>query len=442
LDSDEPRLFEVEAPIEEAPPTSYEIRVQPVTDQQALVMSRDITIRRAEETKQRDYDEAMRQRQKLESLGVLTGGIAHDFNNLLAVILGYTDLMLRSKKLDSAQVLQAERIKGAAEQASDLTDQMLAYAGRQPIQTSRVQLSELVKGMSDLLGSAVGSRARLEYHFSPNLPPIQASPSQMSQVLLNFVTNAAEACEQKGGCIRVTTLVTELTTAYLSECESLEPLPGGTHVILEVTDDGEGMDESVRLRMFEPFFTTKFTGRGMGLPSVVGIVHSHGGAIHVASTEGGGCTIRAIFPIATQRASGDAVDTSRSCSQDVGRAIGGRVLVVDDDENVRSVAVQMLKRMGLEVLEASGGKEAVSMFKKRTQDFSLILLDLTMPEMDGTAVLQAIHGENPETPIILCSGYAQADFFGRFTGNPKVGALQKPFTYAELQESVQKALLS
>jgi CheY-like chemotaxis protein len=255
------------------------------------------------------------------------------------------------------------------------------------------------------------------------------------------VTNAAEACEQKGSCIRVTTLTTELKAAYLSECESLEPLPGGMYVIIEVTDDGEGMDESVRLRMFEPFFTTKFTGRGMGLPSVVGIVHSHGGAIHVANTEGGGCTIRAIFPMATQ-AFGDAVDTSRSHSQDLGWATGGRVLVVDDDANVRSVAVQMLKRMGLEVLEASGGKEAVSMFKKRAQDFSLILLDLTMPEMDGTAVLQAIHAENPETRVILCSGYAEADFFGRFTGNPKVGALHKPFTYAELQESVQKALLS
>jgi CheY-like chemotaxis protein len=263
--------------------------------------------------------------------------------------------------------------------------------------------------------------------------------TQFRQVILNFVTNAAEACEDSdGGQIRVSVVALDLGEEFLSRCQSQDVLEPGQYVCLEVSDNGSGMSDSVVGRVFEPFYTTKFTGRGMGLPTVAGIVYSHGGGLHLRSAPGQGTTICAVFPVTDQSAI--SVDEPKEPGDVTLWQGSGPVLVVDDDANVRLVVEHMLEAMGFAVLTADGGTQAMALFAEHHESIRLVLLDLTMPGMSGEEVLASLHEKRPETPVVLFSGYSEADIFSRAGGNPNVSALHKPFTYQQFEAAVRSSL--
>jgi signal transduction histidine kinase/CheY-like chemotaxis protein/predicted hydrocarbon binding protein len=373
--------------------------------------------------------------QKLESLGVLSGGVAHDFNNLLVGILGNAGLVLQDLA-DDAPVRQTIRdIETAAMRAAELTRQLLAYAGKGQFLTQPVQLSQLVEEMGNLLTSAVSKSARLVYDFPRELPVIDADATQLRQVVMNLITNASEAIGAGSGTIRVRTGVMEATRAYLAEAQLGTGLPEGPYVFLEVEDDGHGMHPATLARIFDPFFTTKFTGRGLGLAAVLGIVRSHRGAIRVTSAPGRGTTIRVLLPIAETAIPAPAVAASAAAPA-VTR--GGTVLVVDDEETVRRVARRILEQAGFVVRAAGGGVEAMRMLRESPDTVDCVLLDMTMPDMSGAQTLQELKRIRPNVRIVLSSGYTQEE--ATLATDGASAFIQKPYRPADLVSALRRAL--
>jgi PAS domain S-box-containing protein len=400
-----------------------------------LGIARDITRQVVEQREHKSIEEKMRHAQKLEGLGLLAGGIAHDFNNLLVAVLGNADLALMDLPPGSAAGSAIEQIRTAALRASDLTNQMLAYSGRGRFETRVLDLNRSVKEMAHLLKVAIPRRVQLQFDLSADLPPVQADPAQLQQVIMNLVTNAAEAC-QADGVVQLRTAVVEGESAALQGMILTGTVPGCPCVQLEVTDSGVGMAPEVLERIFDPFYTTKFHGRGLGLASVLGIVRGHAGAIGVSSQPGRGTSFLVLLP-----ASAEAPDVLDRDSQSLGcwRA-SGRVLLVDDEAVVRQVASQMLRRMGLEVVEAADGSAALDVLQHQGRTFALVLLDLTMPRMDGAEVFRRVRQHWPDLPVVLCSGYSEVDTVGQFEGDRPAGFLQKPFEYLKLAEILRGVL--
>lgn len=257
----------------------------------------DLTERKRVEAERLELERRLLQTQKLESLGVLAGGIAHDFNNLLTAILGNLDLAMMDISAASPAQVSLEEARTATRRAADLTRKMLAYSGRGCFQVRRVNLSQLVEEMAQLLRVSVGKTATLQFHLDPHIPGIHADLAQIQQVVMNLVVNASEAVGKRAGSINVTTAVEDRDEVFLAGSRLIEKVRPGRYVALVVSDNGCGMDEQVQHRLFEPFFTTKFIGRGLGMSAVLGVVRGHSGAIFVESTPGVGTTIRVLFPV-------------------------------------------------------------------------------------------------------------------------------------------------
>jgi len=321
----------------------------------------------------------MREVQKLESLGVLAGGIAHDFNNLLMAILGRADLALLSISPVSPAYQHVEEITRASQRAADLCRQMLAYSGKGQFVVSRHDISEIVREMGQMLDVSVSKNAMMRYSLAEGLPAVESDATQIRQVIMNLITNASDALGGIQGIITVTTGVMECDETYLSESYLDDSLPGGTYVTLEVSDTGCGIDAETRSRIFDPFFTTKFTGRGLGLAAVLGIVRGHKGAIKVYSEVGTGTTIKLLLP-AVEWKPGERVKTVEQIPSLKG---GGTILLVDDDPYVRGVASEMLAQLGFQVLTANNGREGLNVFQTHGNEIACVILDLTMPEMGG-----------------------------------------------------------
>jgi two-component system cell cycle sensor histidine kinase/response regulator CckA len=299
---------------------------------------------------------------------------------------------------------------------------MLAYSGRGRFVVEVVDLTALVEEMARLLAVSVSKSATVEYHFARGLPAVEGDPDQIRQVVMNLIINASEAIGDTNGRIRVTTDTASTSSEYLSSAYFDDSLPAGDYVFVEVADNGCGMDEETKARMFDPFFSTKFTGRGLGLAAVLGIVRGHQGTIHVTTEPGRGTTFRVLFPASARtvdmvRASG-SVDSSRGT---------GTILVVDDDENVRAVAERMLHRAGDEVLTAPDGREGVSMVKMHGSEISAVLLDTTMPNMDGHQAFLEMKSIRPDIRVLVMSGYSEQEVTRRFGDtNLVAGFIQKP----------------
>jgi PAS domain S-box-containing protein len=386
-------------------------------------------------TERRRIEEQLRHTQKLESLGVLAGGVAHDFNNLLTGILGNSSLALDNIGPSNPNRPLIEEIMKASERAAELTKQLLAYAGKGRFVMRTVDLSELVREISGLVQTSFPSRAQLRLQLADRLPGIDADPGQLQQIVMNLVINGAEAIGPQGGVVLVQTALQDVDEQYIGTMSSAgELLKPGTYVLLEVHDSGIGMDEETLSKIFDPFFSTKFTGRGLGLSAVLGIVRAHKGALKVYSKPGQGTTFKVLFPASANPVANVAV-AAKGDLQGI-----GTVLVVDDEEIVRSTAKHTLLRYGYESIAAEDGLAALDVYKSSRGKVSLVLLDLTMPVMSGEETLRQLQMVNPKVKVLLTSGYNEVEAVQRFAGKGLAGFIQKPYTAAALAEKVKEVL--
>jgi signal transduction histidine kinase/ActR/RegA family two-component response regulator len=392
---------------------------------------------RAEE-EHRALERQMLHVQKLESLGVLAGGIAHDFNNLLVSVLGNAGLALAELPPVSPVRSRLTDIELAAQRAAELTRQMLAYAGRGRVVVQRVNLSDLVVELVTLLRTVVARTADIDVRLTDNLPDVEADASQLRQVVMNLVTNAADAIGGVPGRIEITTGRMSATREYLSHCCIGEDLEPGEFVFAEIADTGCGMDDKTKARIFDPFFTTKVTGRGLGLAAVLGIVRSHRGAIAVESTPGVGTRFRLLLPTVGIASSNEPVPQG---AQKTAAPIG-TILIVDDDDGVRTVSTLSLERAGFRVVSARDGEEGMALMEQRGDDFDAVLLDMTMPRLSGAETCHLIRQMRPELPIVLTSGYTEPETDARLDIRGVAGFLQKPFSPASLVMMIQDAVMS
>jgi PAS domain S-box-containing protein len=413
----------------------YEVTAyRPAAGQFACVFT-DITARKQMEEERRRVSEQLQHVQKLEGLGLLAGGIAHDFNNLLMAILGNVDLTLEEVPRDSTVAASMQEIKRASLRAADLCKQMLAYSGKGKFVIGYADLSGLVRDITNLLEVSISKKAVLRYHLADGLPAVAADVSQIRQVVMNLVINASEAIGDRSGAISVTTGVMECDASYFSGAYISEVCVPGRYVYLEVADSGCGMNKATQARMFDPFFTTKFTGRGLGLAAVLGIVRGHKGAIKVYSEEGRGTSVKILLPATDICPQPDApVETAARWRG------SGTVLLVDDEEAIRSVAKRMLERIGFEVLAATNGQDALAVFRNTADRLACVVMDLTMPHMDGDAAFREMRRIKPAVPVILSSGYNQQEVAERLVGKGLDGFMQKPYQLSQMVETLQSVI--
>jgi two-component system, cell cycle sensor histidine kinase and response regulator CckA len=383
-------------------------------------IAKDVTERAEAELARRELQQQVQFAQKMESLGVLAGGVAHDFNNLLMGILGHADLAAQQLDAESPVQESLDAILASARQAAELARQMLAYAGKGQFTMARIDLGELVDGFSGLLTAAAPGRGTLEFELDADVPTIEGDPTQIRQVVLNLVTNAADALGEGGGTIRV----------------SVGSGPGATSWV-QVQDDGRGMDEQTRRRIFDPFFTTKVTGHGLGLAVVHGLVQAHRGSIEVDSEQDRGTTIRVSFPTVEGAARGSTPDEERRLPEATSGQRKGRLLIADDEPTVRTVVARMLRFGGYEVVTADDGREAVDRYREHDGAFDLVILDLTMPRLDGLGALRELRAIDPAVRVLLSSGYTEVDTSLELPGGPPLGFLQKPYTTRILLETLR-----
>jgi len=384
-------------------------------------LTQELRLREEAARREADASEAgARHVQKLESIGVLAGGIAHDFNNLLHVVLGNADLARLHVPADSPAGEHLEEVIRATQRAAELTQQLLAYSGRGAVEQRRLDLSCEVREMGTLLRTAISKQATLDWDLAPDLPPITADPTQVRQVVMNLITNASDALGDETGTISLRTGLTH---------EPDDGIAPATFVFLEVVDTGCGMDNSTLQRIFDPFFSTKFSGRGLGLAAVMGIVERHQGHLRIQTAPKQGTTFRILFPATTGRA--DAAPVRTGGGEWRGR---GTVLVAEDEEGVREVVVRMVERLGFEVIAAGDGVAALAALDRHPGSVAAVLLDLSMPRMGGQEALLHLRERRPELPVILMSGYTEQEVAAKLLDGTTgaVAFLQKPFLPEDL----------
>jgi two-component system cell cycle sensor histidine kinase/response regulator CckA len=387
---------------------------------------------RAEDEKERLNAQLLHTR-KLESLGVLAGGIAHDFNNLLMGVMGNASIVRNKLERGSSLEPHVVAIEKAARRAADVAQQMLAYAGKGQVEKELLELSALVDDSADLLRLSVAGRVELRCELGRELPAVEADLTQIQQIVLNLVTNACEATEGNGGNVTLRTGAMDVDALYLIGCFHGSGVAPGRFVFLEVEDHGQGMDPSTLPRIFDPFFTTKFEGRGLGLAGVMGIVRGHQGAIRVESAPQLGTRFRVLLPA---KLGVSAPVRSYVSSAESALVAAQTVLVIDDEELVRDTAVAMLSELGCQVLSAASGREGIAIYQRMHQQIGVVLLDLTMPELDGTSTLKELSALDPDVSVVLMSGYDPAQALAKVASGESTRFLRKPFTLVDLQKAV------
>jgi PAS domain S-box-containing protein len=416
----------------------FECRMAPFQDARGDItgvigLALDVTERTHAEDTRLVLERRLLEAQKLESLGVLTGGIAHDFNNLLVSVLGNVSLALQDPPADHRVRASLERIETAARRGSDLTRQMLAYAGAGSILLRQVDVNAIVEDVRDLLDPSAGRKVR--YELEPGLPATDADPTQLRQVVMNLVINACEAVGDGEGVIVVRTTSVLLTDVDMKETHHGPDATPGPHLCLEVADTGCGMDTATMAKVFDPFFSTKFSGRGLGLATVLGVVRGHGGALRISSEPGRGTTFRIFLPYRSSRPS-----TAERRPESGPPPDGRTVLLIDDEEDVRAVTAHMLERLGYSVVLASDGCEGVDVFRARPAVIDTVIVDLTLPRLNGEQVFQEIRSIRPDARVILMSGYNDEKATRRLTDAGMAGFLRKPFSVADLRSTIGGAL--
>ncbi|HUE05508.1 MAG TPA: PAS domain S-box protein [Bryobacteraceae bacterium] len=396
----------------------------------------DISARKHAEEENRKLEIQVQHAQRLQSLGILAGGLAHDFNNLLTIIMGHARIARLELPPESQALENLAEIETATSRAAELTSQMLAYSGKGRFTLQAVNLSRAAEETAKLLHTMIPKKTATQFNLPHDLPAIQADPAQIRQIVMNLITNAAEAIGEAGGSIQVSTGVMDVDRTYLSGTYFDDHLPAGRYVFLEVSDTGCGMSPETQAKIFDPFFTTKFTGRGLGLAAVIGIVRAHHGALSVSSQPGRGSTFRLLFP-----GTGKMEETHTESPLMTHLARGsGTILVVDDESGMRNLARTILENSGYTVLTAYDGGDAIRVFRRHAGEVAAIVLDLTMPVMNGEETAAELQRIRAGVPIILSSGYSEQEAAGSFGGLGLAGFLKKPYVPSELTRAVQKAI--
>jgi CheY-like chemotaxis protein len=346
-------------------------------------------------------------------------------------VLGNASLAMAQLPDESPVKPIVEDIEAASIRASDLTNQLLAYAGRGSVTISKVDIAILVREMAKLLEVTISKNVALRYAFAENLPKIEGDVTQLRQLIMNLITNASDAIGERSGTITVSTSIIECDEEYLAHVQMEEKLKPGTYISLEVSDTGDGISDEAMQKILDPFFTTKPMGRGLGLATVHGIVRGHKGALNIYSEVGRGTTFKVLLRSAERST---VVKTRGKKKEDAKNWRGhGTVLIVDDEDIIREVSAQMIAALGFESITASSGWEALEIFKERKKDIQLVLLDEVMPRMDGEEVFTELR----RISVVLCSGYTRLDATSRFAGKGLAGFIQKPFTLQLLTEELQ-----
>jgi len=399
-------------------------------------VARDITEHRKIEEEKRHLQAQVQHAQKLESLGVLAGGIAHDFNNLLMGILGNADLALESVPATSETKQYLVSIGTATKRAAELTRQLLAYAGKGRYFVESLNLNSIVQEMARLLEVSISKKHTLRFELASSLPYIHADATQIRQVVMNLITNASEAIGDKEGVVSISTASLYCNREFFSKAYLDEDIKEGVYVVLEVTDTGCGIAKDIMDRIFDPFFTTKFTGRGLGLAATLGIVRGHHGALRVLTETGKGTTFKIYFPTTE-----DTPVTEITLPEPTDEWHGtGTILLVDDELTIREVAQRMLEHLGFRVLTASNGLEALMIFREKKEEIVCVLLDLTMPHMDGQETFREIKRIEDKIPVILSSGYNEQEVTSRFNEQGLAGFIEKPYRLGRLTLALRRCL--
>ncbi len=399
-------------------------------------VGRDVNDRKIAEDEKIKLQEQLMHVQKLESLGVLAGGIAHDFNNLLTGILGNADLALTEIPEESPASQSIKLVKDAALRSADLAKQMLAYSGKGKFIVQPVNINRVIEQMIELLNISVSKKVTLKLNLAENVPLMIADISQIRQVLMNLIINASEAIDEKPGLITLTTGKIWADRKYLADTYVDDNLPSGCYVFIEVADTGCGIDKENQKRIFEPFYTTKFTGRGLGLGAVMGIIRGHNGAIKIYSEINRGSIFKIVIPCCTETVEEKPTVIKPSVGKWQGK---GTILIADDDQVVLNFASRILSNAGFNVIKASDGLEAMGQFTTHQSDICLVLLDYTMPNLNGDEVFARIRNLKKDVKVILSTGYSE-EVTNEFIGKGLAGFIQKPYVISSLLDVVRNAL--
>ena len=403
---------------------------------EVVVVLDDVTAEKLAEEERANLYEQMLQIQKLEGLGVMARGIAHDFNNLLTPVLGNADLLARHLPRDSPMARFARGIKKGARRASDLCTQLLAYGGG--AQTKELaDVSKEVRDMQELMKSSLSKKARFTMNLSDEPPPlVLIDRTQLQQVILNLIVNASEALEEEAGEVVLSTGVSELGAR---ETRGLLPTPDlapGQYVFLRVSDTGCGMDEATRRDLFNPFFTTKFTGRGLGMSTVLNIVGEHGGGVEVHSEPGLGTTFTVYLPLTAAAVSAPA----EAAAFTLPMISKGTILLVDDEPTVLEIGRSALEALGFDVLIATDGREALVRFAQHEQEVCCVVMDFLMPVLNGAETLEQLRRRSPQLPVVVVTGLSTSQEVRAIADQPGVTVLRKPYDIDELEQAVAEVL--
>lgn len=437
----EPQLFEW-AFVDKAGvlhPTEVHLKLATIDGKKRLLgITRDISERKQAEADKKELEQKVLQTQKLESLGLLAGGIAHDFNNILMGVMGHANLALVHCGDTSRAANHIQKVETAARRAAELVQQMLLFAGGQPLDAVAVDLGQEIEEMGQLLSAAVSKKAHLSMELPAGLKPVASTPSAVRQIALNLIANASEALSEEGGTVTVRIREGLAQPAGKSSLHMTWLEAGVRHNVLEVVDNGSGMDAETLARAFDPFVSSKAFGRGLGLATLLGIVRSHRGAIVVDSKVGHGTTFQVLLPLSDSH-------SPRPLEQDAAApargTVSGTVLVVDDEEIVRSTTMAALEDHGLTVITARNGRECLQLYKLHADSIDAILLDVSMPLMSGPEALDALRKTGATVPVILSSGYMELQIREDVPDSARPDAfLAKPYVPGLLLATLQKVL--
>ncbi len=401
-----------------------------------LVICRDSTADKKREHELAELRLQLEHAQRLESLGVLAGGIAHDFNNLLAAIMGNAELAALEIDADTKAAKFLRNVDEACDRASILCRQMLAYAGKGEFTMKPIELGAYLKGMEALLHATIGKKAIVDVEIEEGMPPVLVDPAQFQQVILNLIVNASDAIGDQEGEILIHVEQAQLKKRSLLRYHHGRAMEEGTYAPIRVKDNGCGMDEETQARIFDPFFSTKNTGHGLGLSAIMGIIQRHKGGLRVRSARGQGCEFEILIPLADQKYMSREVQTSETIHMQG----HGTVLVVDDEETIRSLAGNMLGKLGFEVLYAEDGIMGVEMFRSHYGELVAVLLDMTMPRLGGIDTLQRMREIKPGIPIVLVSGFSEVEIHELSTDKHPDAFVQKPFRLNVLKKTLYQVI--
>ncbi len=409
-----------------------------ISGEQCFVVNcRDITRRKENEEARQRYESQIDQLQKLESLGLMASGLANDFNNLLTGIMGYSDLLQRDLPEGSPAREKSRKIIEASRKAGEIIQQMLAFAGNSAGKYQPIILSDLMNDMHLLVKASLNKKCSIEFDCAPDILPINLDPVQIRQAVVALVSNACDASIEGNG--NIVLKVSNGNKSYNGNEPGYfgVPVVAGKHVRLEIKDNGCGIHPEDLKRIFDPFYSTKFSGRGLGLTSILGVIRNHCGAIYVETIPGEGSSFSILLPVdQKENLSGPiSLVNYREAKYSAGTA-----LVVDDEENVREVLTALLEKLGFRVLTAENGKKGLEVFKREAKNIRVVLLDISMPEMNGLEMLKQLRWLNPYIPVLICTGLNIEDK-KEYEDLGVAGIVEKPFELQELEKSILKAQL-